>query len=52
MEIPSFSQLARIAPITVIVLMVAGIGFYAAKVIYTEHIKSLKEFIEYLKRNN
>ncbi len=45
MEIPTFTEIARIAPITSIILLVGAVGYFAR----TEHIKTLKEFIDHLK---
>ncbi len=49
-NIPSWTELFRIAPIATMTLTVAGVGFFSAVWIKRAHIKDLKEFIDYLKR--
>jgi len=49
MNIPTLREILSAAPLATIVLTIAAVGFYAAHIIYKEHIKTLKEFIEYLK---
>lgn len=47
--IPTWTQLSKIAPMTAIILIIIGCAVVVVRYIMNDHIKSLKEFIEYLK---
>jgi len=49
-QIPSWSELFRIAPIATMTLTVAGVGFFAGVWLKRSHLKDLKDFITYLQR--
>ena len=48
--IPTWEQLERVAPIALIVICIAGVGFMACRWLTNNHISSLNDFIEYLKQ--
>jgi len=52
MELPTFSDILRIAPVTVIVLSAVYFGYWLTSGIYNGHIKTLKEWIGHLRDKN
>ncbi len=49
-ESPTITQLFEMAPVATVVLLIAGIGFWAALRVSKRHIESLERMIEYLKK--
>ena len=49
MELPTFSEVLQAAPVAMIVMLVTYFGYWITSTIYNEHIKTLKDFVEYLK---
>jgi len=47
--LPIFDKLLVVAPIATIVVLVLFIGWYIRGLTSKEHIKTLKDFIDYLK---
>ncbi len=49
MDIPSFSELYRLAPIAVLIVSIIAIGFFAGFKSREDHIKNLLDFLKYFK---
>ena len=49
LAVPTFSEIARLAPLTAIVVSVMLIGGLVVYLIMSNHIRTLKDFINYLK---
>ena len=48
-EVPSIDKLLQISSASVVILTVAGVGWFARHISIKEHIKDLRKFIDYLK---
>jgi hypothetical protein len=52
MDIPTFSELFRLAPLVVIIVSIISLGFVVGYRSREDHIKNLREFIQHFKRKD